>query len=302
MKFGVMLPHFRHVASAEAIRKVTIGAEELGYDSLWVTDHIIIPNPNVERFGEIFYEPLTVLAYVAGITEKIKLGTSAMILSHRNPIVVAKIISTLDALSGGRLIITVAAGWLEKEFDVLGVPFSERGERSDEYIKIFKELWTKEEPNFKGKYFQFSKIRFEPKPIQKPHPPIWVGGNSRRGIKRAVELGNGWHPTRPTLDELIEGVRYLRELALKKGREPNGIEISVRQPLRILRGDEADVRKRPFIGTLEEIIQGIKGFIDAGVTHFMLDLFYSVPELHGENLDRMLVTMERFTNEIKPRL
>jgi probable F420-dependent oxidoreductase len=262
----------------------------------------VIPNPNVERFGETFYEPLTVLSYAAGITEKIKLGTSSIILSHRNPIVVAKIISTLDVLSGGRLIITVSAGWLEDEFKALGIPFSERGNRSDEYIKIFKELWTEERPTFQGEYFRFSNIKFEPKPIQKPYPPIWVGGNSRRGIRRADELGNGWHPTRPTLDEMLEGVKYLRELALEKGRDPDEIEISVRQPLRILGADDTDVRRRPFIGTTPEIIQGIKSLIEAGVSHFMLDLFYGVPELHAENLERMLITIERFTNEIKSKL
>lgn len=302
MKFGVMIPHFRHAASLDAINKVAEKAEGLGYDSLWVTDHIVIPNSNVERFGEVYYEPLTVLSYIAGITERIKLGISAMILPYRNPVYVAKIISTLDVLSGGRVIITGASGWLEEEFDILGVPFPERGSRSDEYIKIFKELWTKEDPEFEGKYSKFSNIKFEPKPVQKPHPPIWIGGNSRRGIRRAAELGDAWHPTRPGLDELIEGTKYLRELALENGRDPDEIEVTARQPLRILETGDTVTKKRPFIGTKSEIIQDIGSFIGAGVSHFVLDLFYGVPELHGEDLGRMLETMERFAKEIRPEL
>ena len=135
------------------------------------------------------------LAFLAGQTSRIGLGTSVMIVPHRNPLVAAKSIATLDVLSGGRVILGVGVGWLREEFEVLDLPpFDERGAVTDEYLRAFIELWTSDNPSFHGKYVQFDDISFLPKPVQKPHPPIWIGGESRPAIRRAAQLGNGWHP------------------------------------------------------------------------------------------------------------
>ena len=140
-------------------------------------------------------DQLTVLAFLAGQTQTIHQVTSVIIVPHRNPLVAAKVLATLDVLSRGRLIVGVGVGWMREEFEALGLPpFAERGAVTDEYIRAFKELWTSDNPSFEGKYCRFSEITFLPKPVQKPHPPIWVGGESRRAMRRTAQLANGWYP------------------------------------------------------------------------------------------------------------
>ncbi|MFQ5787313.1 MAG: LLM class flavin-dependent oxidoreductase, partial [Thermodesulfobacteriota bacterium] len=177
MKFGITIPLHRGL-DAQVNIDLAKRAEELGYDSIWISDHVILPKIYKDRFSDILYDPFVILAYIAAYTNKIKLGTSVLILPYRNPIVVAKMIATLDVLSGGRIIFGVGPGWMSEEFDTLGIPFNDRGKRTDEYIRIFKDLLIKDEHNFKGNFYNFSKIKFYPKPHQKPHPPIWIGGNS----------------------------------------------------------------------------------------------------------------------------
>ena len=150
MQFGLSLPHFWQVASPEAIRRVAQRAEQLGYDGIWVSDHIVIPESAVDRFGSMFYEPLTVLGFAAACTSRIRLGTTVLIVPYRNPVVTAKVLSTLDVLSGGRVTAGMGVGWTEDEFKALGVPFQERGALSDEYIAVFKALWTQDKPAFHG--------------------------------------------------------------------------------------------------------------------------------------------------------
>jgi len=175
-------------------------AEARGIASLWVSDHVVFPRSKSGdypggRFPHApdtpYLEPVAVLAAAAVVTEKARLGSSVFILGHRHPIVMAKMLTTIDALSNGRLICGVGVGWWEEELTALGVPFKQRGRHADEILKIFKTLWTSDHPTFAGEFFQFGDLGFQPKPVQKPHPPIWVGGNSERAIRRAVELGDG---------------------------------------------------------------------------------------------------------------
>jgi probable F420-dependent oxidoreductase len=301
MQFGLSLPHFQQLASPEAIRRVAQRAEQLGYDGIWVSDHIVIPASAVDRFGRVFYEPLTVLAYAAACTTRIRLGTTVIILPYRNPMVTAKVLSTLDVLSGGRVTAGMAVGWTEDEFKALGVPFKERGALSDEYIAAFKALWTQEKPAFHGQYVHFANIAFEPKPVQKPHIPIWIGGNSRRAIRRAVALGDGWHPTRPLVEEVRAGIAYLRDVCAHRGRDPKGLQIAVRQPLKFYDGAEASIKRRPLFGSTAKIIDDLGRYHAAGVQHCLLDTFYSAPELAHETVDSMLTTMERFATDVMPK-
>lgn len=297
MHFGLAAPHFRQVASVEALQRVAKEAEDMGYDSLWVTDHILLPKQYHERFGVEMLEMVPVLGYLAAVTRRVRLGTSVIILAHRNPIFMAKALATVDVLSGGRLIVGAAAGWCKEEFEFLGIPFEQRGDISDETLRIFKVLWTEDDPQFEGKFWRFSNTRAEPKPIQKPHPPIWVGGNSRRALRRAVELGDGWHPTRPTPQDIINARPLLQRLAEQRGRRLDNFPIFVRQPLKFT---DAPSERHPLIGTVDSIRKGIEAFQKAGATGFMLDTFYSVPELANETLDSMLKTMERFAREVMP--
>jgi probable F420-dependent oxidoreductase len=302
MQFGLSLPHFRRVASPEAIRRVAQDAERLGYDGIWVSDHIVIPMSAVDRFGSVFYEPLTVLGFAAACTSRIRLGTTVIILPYRNPVVTAKVLSTLDVLSGGRVTAGMAVGWTEDEFKALGVPFQERGALSDEYIAAFKALWTQDRPAFHGHYVRFENLAFEPKPVQKPHLPIWIGGNSKRAIRRAVALGDGWHPTRPLPEEVKAGVAYLQEICGQRGRDPRSLTIAVREPLKFYDGAEAAVRRRPLLGSTQKIIDTIGQYRDAGVHYVMLDTFYSAPELEHETVEGLLATIERFAADVMPKI
>jgi probable F420-dependent oxidoreductase len=302
MQFGLSLPHFRPVASPEAIRLVAQRAEQLGYDGIWVSDHIVIPVSAVGRFGSMFYEPLTVLGFAAACTTRIRLGTTVIILPYRNPVVAAKVLSTLDVLSGGRVTAGMAVGWTEDEFKALGVPFQERGALSDEYIAAFKALWTQETPAFHGHHVHFEGIAFEPKPVQKPHIPIWIGGNSKRAIRRAVALGDGWHPTRPLPEDIKAGVAYVHEICGQRGRDPRSLTIAAREPLKFYDGPEAAARRRPLLGGTQKVIDDIGQYRDAGVDYLMLDTFYSAPELEHETLESLLETIERFAADVMPKI
>lgn len=301
MKFGLSLPHFRQVASVEAIRRVAQRAEQLGYDGIWVSDHIVIPRAAVSRLGAAFYEPLTVLGFVAACTSTIRLGTTVMIVPYRNPLVTAKVLATLDVLSGGRITAGMGVGSTEDEFKALGVPFHARGALSDEYLAAFKVLWTQSNPTFHGQYVQFENIGFEPKPMQKPHIPLWIGGNSRRAIRRAVAFGDCWHPTRPLAEDIRAGIVYMRTVCEQRGRDPSSLTVAVRQPLKVYVGEEASVRRRPLLGTAQKIIDDLGQYQEAGVGYAMLDTFYGVPELEHETVDSMLVTIERFAADIMPK-
>jgi len=226
VKFGLSLPHFRQAASPEAIRRVAHRAEHLGYDGVWVSDHIVIPHSAVDRFGTIFYEPLAVLGFAAACTSKIRLGTTVLILPYRNPLVTAKVLSTLDVLSGGRVTAGMAVGWTEDEFKALGVPFQERGALSDEYIAAFKVLWTQDKPTFHGQFVRFENIAFEPKPVQKPYPPVLLGAHGPKALQRVARSYDGWFPLAQSPEALKRDVETLRKLVQEAGRNPDAIQVT----------------------------------------------------------------------------
>ncbi|MER3445357.1 MAG: LLM class F420-dependent oxidoreductase [Candidatus Dadabacteria bacterium] len=299
MQFGITIPILRNV-EAHANIEIAKRAEGLGFDSIWASDHIIVPNQYVGRFSETFYDPFVILASIAAYTSKIKLGTSVIVLPYRNPIAVAKAAATLDALSNGRLIFGVASGWLKEEFDILSVSFHERGKRTDEYIRIFKELWENYDPKFEGEFYSFSDIKFYPKPYQKPRPPIWIGGNSRKAIRRAVELGDGWQPVGLSPEEMEGELNYLKRIANEWGRESSTIVFSLRSRLHILSTGEKqsgkiESRRHPFLfyGTSEEITDYIWRFKDIGISHIALDVL-------ARSDEEMFDIMERFSREIMP--
>ena len=206
MKIGISMPHSGFLTERGNITSIASKADILGFDFLTVSDHIVIPkyvdskmpyaadgtfNPG---YG-FSYDPLTLLSFVSAVTETIRLVPSVMVVPYRNPIYAAKMISTIDVLSSGRITIGCGVGWLKEEFEVLNAhDFHSRGIVTNEYIESMIELWTKSLPSYRGEYIQFQNILFTPKPIQKPHPPIWIGGESEAAIKRAARIGNGWFP------------------------------------------------------------------------------------------------------------
>lgn len=297
MRFGLVLPHFRHVASPEVVQQVARDCEDLGYHSIWVTDHVVLPTPYVERFGTVIYEPLMLLGYLAAATRRIVLGTSVIVVPYRNPLFLAKALATADVLSGGRLLLGVAAGWCKEEFDSLGVSFERRGDITDETLRILKAMWSSETPSFQGEFWSFRDVAVLPHPVQRPHPPLWVGGNSARARRRAVELGDGWQPTRPLPADVRQGWEHLRRLAERAGRALDGFVVSARTPLKFAPGAES---RWPLIGDEDAMKRGVEAYQEAGTDTLVLDTFYSTPELHDVTADGVRRTAERFARRVMP--
>ena len=228
MKIAYSLSNNQGMEDAHGVVDLAVRAEELGYESVWASEHVFNVSYVYDRIGnKPYYEPLTMLTYVASNTTLIGLGTSVLVLPYHNPIRLAKVAATLDVLSKGRLMLGVGVGVIEEELEAMGSSFADRGAISDEAIAIMKELWTKEDPRFQGKYHRFSGMKFTPKPVQKPHIPIVIGGTSRAAIRRAARSGTTWHPTALAPQALAEGMDYLKEQAVKAGRDPSEISVSV---------------------------------------------------------------------------
>jgi len=308
MKFGVSLNQRGSQARPDVIARFAQRAEALGFDSLTVSDHIVIPKPMPGNYpyhpqGEFswqaardYYEPLATLTFLAGRTNRLRLGVSVLILSYRNPLVTAKMLSTADALSEGRIFLGVGTGWWEDEYKALGIPehFADRGARTDEYLRIYKVLWSEQNPEFKGRYHSFGNLEFSPKPRQKGGLPIWVGGHTSRALRRTAELGDVWHPIglRPPAglnpQELGAKARELAVLAEKAGRDPARIAIAFRCPLNF-----TPVRRGPMTGTAAQILDDIHAYQRSGVSHFTFDLARDTPELSLE-------AMQQIAAEIMP--
>ena len=212
--------------------------EELGFESFWCAEHPFIPVHSASRFpgtadGVIpesyshFIDPFVALARASGVTSRIKLGTGIVLVPERHPLLLAKEVSTLDLFSGGRFLFGIGAGWLREETELMGGDFDHRWTQVRESVLAMKELWTKAEAEFHGKYYNFPPVRSYPKPAQKPHPPVILGGGAKNVLQRVVAWGDGWLPNRITPDELRESRATLDRLAKDAGRDPSAITISV---------------------------------------------------------------------------
>ena len=221
------------LATGDNLRAAAQAVEEAGFDSVWVSEHIVIPRKRVSRYpgspsGEFplppdtpFLDSLSTLLFVAACTERVQLGTSACILPWRNPVITAKELATLDVLSNGRLIFGVGAGWWAEEFAMLGVPFEHRGSRLGEYIQLLKALWTEQNPSFHGRFWQIEDVGFSPKPVQKPHPPIWIGGDGEAAFRRVGRLGDAWHAAFNRPEQLADKYARIQAYAREAGRDPS---------------------------------------------------------------------------------
>ena len=298
MKFGVCIPHYGRPIETDSLIEMALKAEEMGYDSVWVTDHIIVPHVLPDRPPEIVYrqdmlEPLTLLAHLGAVTQRVNIGTSVIILPYRNPVILAKAIATADVLSKGRVIFGAAVGWMEGEFDALNASFDDRGAASDEYLQLLKELWTNPTPTFAGERFQFSDVTFSPMPVQQPHPPIWIGGRSRAGARRAAKYGDFWHPVQIPPAEVAEKAAYMRRYCERIGREEPP-QLSFRCNLRFT--DTVTDGERPALqGSVEDIIGDIANYAEAGVSHIIM-------EIPGDSFADKFNAMARLQNEVVPHV
>jgi probable F420-dependent oxidoreductase len=261
MQIGISLLNNWGIEDVQSIVQLATRAEALGFASVWVHDHVFNAGHVFRRIGhKPYYEPLTLLSYVAARTERVGLGTSVLVLPYHNPIRLAKTAATLDVLSGGRLILGVGVGAVPPESEAMGSPYAERGAMTDEAIAVMKELWTQDDPRFAGKYSRFSGMPFSPKPLQWPHIPLLIGGNSRAAIRRAVRLGNGWHPLAVSPERLAQAIGDLHEQAQAAGRAIAEIPVSLSIPM----GPSS--AQRAALGTAPgEIIRTIQAYADLGV-------------------------------------
>jgi probable F420-dependent oxidoreductase len=292
MQFGVGLPNYGRGKTFDDVRRVALAAEELGYDSVWTTDHVIVPQEDIEPYGHIL-ESIVTLAMVASITQRVRLGTSILVLPQRNPVLAAKQIATIDAASNGRVILGVAVGWNEIEYRNLGADFSTRGKRLDEAITLLRTLWSNDDASFHGTYTQLKHAVFAPLPAQCGSLPIWIGGNDEPALRRAAKLGDGWHSTGASPEQIARGVKHITEL---KSARPITISVRLNTDLRpgtpptyAYRGN---VRVR-LTGTLDAICARLREYAAAGVTHPAL--FFPM-----DDVSIGLAQMEQFAREVMP--
>lgn len=315
MIFGFGLPTRGPLAEPAAIKTLLTKAEELGLGYVSVSDHIVIPKAIEPLYpysdsGEPPFPPdgacleqLTMMSYVAAVTSRIRILSSVMVVPHRNPVHTAKTIATIDILSGGRVTIGCGAGWMEEEFEAIGTePFKERGKVTDEYLEIFKELWTSESPSFQGKYNSFTDVKFEPKPVQKPHPPLWIGGESPAAKRRAVKLGDGWFPigANPafplnTAGKYAAGLSSLKQMTAEQDRDPASLDLGFWSNWDY----EVADRKTPqegerhiMTGGTAAVLDDIGALKEMGVEIFMFQL------AKPENLDETVASMDRFSDQV----
>ena len=199
----------RKITGADQTRLARL-ADGLGFEMVCVPEHHIIPNAHVGLSGKHYFSSYPGMAYFAGATDRIKVNSCITVLPLQNPIVSAKALTTIDWMSSGRCMVTFAAGWLKEEFDLLGVPFNERGKICDEYLAAIIELWTSDDPVFEGRYVNFRDVAFEPKPVQKPHPPVWIGGDADAVLRRAARHAQGWWPFLTRREDIPARIDFIR--------------------------------------------------------------------------------------------
>jgi probable F420-dependent oxidoreductase len=292
MDIGCHLPTQGPVATRDALMTFAREAEKRDIASLWVSDHVIFPRKATGSYpggrfphppDKAYLEPVVALAAAAVCTSRARLGASVFILGHRHPVVMAKMLTSIDALSNGRLICGVGVGWWKEELEILGAPFHERGRQADEMLRVFKALWTEDNPSFAGKYFRFSEIGFAPKPVQKPHPPIWVGGDSPGAFRRVVTLGDGWHSTSRTPADLKDALARLRAAADAARRPWESIALSLRYSLK----DEL-------------LAQGTQAVVDQLCEYKRLGLSHVMIDFRRDDLAKMLELLDLVTATVRP--
>jgi len=315
MRYGFYLPTRGPTATRDGILSLARTGERLGLHSAMVADHIVFPTDSDSTYpytvdgkhpsmgntgmGDAL-ETFSIMGLVAGATEKLRLVSSVLVLPYRNPVLTAKMVASLDVLSGGRVTLGVGVGWLREEFDALQSPdFDRRGEVTDEWIAIFKQLWTQSPASFTGKHYQYSNIRCEPFPLQRPHPPIWVGGHSRPALRRTAKYGDGWHPVGAIAasplppQEMKAHLQTLHSLTEAEGRDPTALHISYKAPLYDANIPDRDGTRRSFSGAPADIAGDIASFSAIGVHELIFDF-------RGSSINESADRLEKFATEVMP--
>ncbi len=306
MQFGISLVVRGKDANVDTFVQMAEAAELEKWDCLWASDHLIMPEMKTSRYpgrvdGELppdwkknYYQPFSVLNFLAAHTTNVRLGMSVLILPMRNPIEVAAQVGEMDQLSAGRVNFGVGVGWYREEFEALGYDFSNRGQRTNDGLAIIKALWNEAKTTIEGPYYNFFNAEIGPKPFHQSGPPIYIGGNTPAALSRLAEFGDVWHPYKVSPDNLRESIPVLRKALEKAGRVTSNFPIAVKIPLTFQNGPPASGQACTE-GRPQDIIDGLKRYIEEGVTEFCFDF---MEETRSVALD----TMSRFTQEVRPYL
>jgi probable F420-dependent oxidoreductase len=275
-----------------------------------IADHVVFPVKSESDYpytldrkhpgGGDALETFSILGVVAGATEKLRLVTSVLVLPYRNPVLTAKMVASLDVLSGGRVTVGVGVGWLQEEFEALDSPdFEKRGAVTDEWIAIFKKLWSESPVSFAGKFYSFNDIRCEPFPLQRPHPPIWVGGHSPAALRRTAKHGDGWHPVGAIAasplppEEMRAHLATLRKLTEAEKRDFSKMAISYKAPLYDTGVPDRGDNRRSFAGSPQQIADDIRSFAAIGVHELIFDF-------RGSSTSESVERLQKFAAEVIP--
>jgi probable F420-dependent oxidoreductase len=292
MKLGIHLPQIG--GTADEVARVAIRAEQTGWHSIWVSDHLLVPETGGNIPAIEIMDPIPTLAYAAALTKTIRLATSVLVVPYRNAIHLGKELATLDRLSNGRVIVGAASGWLEAEFNALGAPYQKRGAYTDEAIKLWRELWSKPTPNFSGEFTKLSGMRFGPRP-EAGNIPVWVGGISKRAVRRAVELGDGWHGTRMKPEEVATRIGWAKEIADRSGKSLDGFTISHRVYVGFAdKWTETGGYVQGIMAPPAELAAYLSRFNEIGVAEMLI-----TPIGADRGLDKFL---DRFDAEVRPQV
>lgn len=301
LKIGFYLPNLGPLATRENVQLLAKEAEGLGYDSLWVVERLLFPLKPRTPYGgtpdgslPLVYtrslDPLDALIYAAGHTERVLLGTSVLVIPFYNPVVLARRFTTLDVLSNGRALCGLGLGWSADEYEAVGVPMRQRGARQEEFLRLLKAIWTDGVVEFHGQFYQVPASRFDLKPVQEPHPPIYLGTYRPGVFQRIARYANGWNlGGAPNIDYVTDHVKALKEQFRKAGRDPATAEVVLRSFPTVLEGTSPKARPL-LVGTLDEIRQDLDGLRHAGVTHVFFDLQFG---RDGEQLASIRQRMEQ---------
>jgi len=303
MKLGVSIPNIGPVATPEAIKTVAKKAEAMGYNSLWTVERLlwpidpkttypVTPDGSLPEQYKYNLDPLDVLTFAAAVTTKIRLGPSVLDIPYYNPVTLARRLSTIDILSKGRLNVGLGLGWSPDEMEATGADIKVRGARADEFIQVLKALWTTDPSEFHGKFFSLSKSHINAKPVQKPHPPIYIAAFAPAALKRVASMADGWNPTGLSVEAMAQMFGAIKQMAEAAGRNPSELKMIVRGNL-VLRDKPVEKDRPIFMGTPDQIRQDIAACEKIGADEVFLELGFT----HG---GQELSNWEWWMEEFKP--
>lgn len=277
MKIGVNLINFGPGVSPGSLKRWAQFSESFGFHLLMASDHIAITPDVSTRYPAPFFEPISLLGWLAGVTTTIELGTTVLIVPYRNPLEIARACANIDQLSEGRFIFGVGIGWAEEEFQALRVPYRSRGAITDEYLEAVKLLWTRDVASYEGKFTSFKDVDTAPRPVQSPHPPIWVGGPSDAALRRTVRFGDAWHPVRIAMPWFRDtGIPRLKEIADEEGRPVP--DLCPRIKVRLTDSPVPDADRLVGEGSLDQIHRDLAELEAMGCAYVVLDTYADIPE------------------------